>query len=563
MLATRGARPVLVLVAIGAVLGAVVGLQTPRLLGHASNDFVASGSPSVRAEAAVERASGLSAAPQLLVVVSAPTRSRLARVSAAIRAERMFPRVGAPIYSADRASALVAGYARGGESQALWRSAAERIASELNVVPGVEVGGTALATVQVNDQVQRDLTRAEELAFPILFLLALFVFRSVVAALLPLLCGALTIVGSLLLLRAVNGITPVSTYALNIVTGAGLGLGIDYSLLLVSRYREELARSGPGAEAVRVDAADGRPDGRVQLGDRRRVDRDAHRLSARVPSLDGHRRRARRAAGGPDLADRPAHRSSSCSARASTRSRCNGGAGPPSGPRVASTAAGTGSRTALMRRPVPVAIAASVAPPRAAALPFLSIRFTGIDASVLPPNVSSRAVDTARPARLSRRARHTRLRGRSTASAAEARAYARRARALPEAAVVLPPRLVGAGVWEVQASSGAAFLDVASQRLVRAVARACRAARSSAARPRSSSTRSTSIGSHLPLAIGLLCVATFLLLYLATRSLVLPLKALLMNGLTSRRDVRDPRLRLPGRPPARGCSTTGARARSS
>ena len=66
------------------------------------------------------------------------------------------------------------------------------------------MGGTALATVQVNDQIQHDLTRAEKIAFPILFLLALWVFRSVVAALLPILCGALTILGALLLLRLLD-----------------------------------------------------------------------------------------------------------------------------------------------------------------------------------------------------------------------------------------------------------------------------------------------------------------------------------------------------------------------
>ena len=83
-----------------------------------------------------------------------------------------------------------------------------------------------------------------------LFVLALIVFGSGVAALLPLVCGALTILGALLLLRLLDVATPISTYALNIVTGAGLGLAIDYSLLLVSRYREELAQRGPGADAV-------------------------------------------------------------------------------------------------------------------------------------------------------------------------------------------------------------------------------------------------------------------------------------------------------------------------
>ena len=129
------------------------------------------------------------------------------------------------------------------------------MAARLSTVPGTAAGGAAIGTSQVNRQVQQDLTHAEELAFPVLFVLALIVFGSGVAALLPLVCGALTILGALLLLRLLDVATPISTYALNIVTGAGLGLAIDYSLLLVSRYREELAQRGPGADAVRATVA--------------------------------------------------------------------------------------------------------------------------------------------------------------------------------------------------------------------------------------------------------------------------------------------------------------------
>ena len=94
-----------------------------------------------------------------------------------------------------------------------------RVNDRLAAIGDVAMGGTALATTQVNHQVQHDLTFAEEIAFPLLFLLALWVFRSVVAALLPLVCGALTILGGLLVLRVVDAAMPVSTYALNIVTG--------------------------------------------------------------------------------------------------------------------------------------------------------------------------------------------------------------------------------------------------------------------------------------------------------------------------------------------------------
>src|SRR3954471_23786326 len=131
------------------------------------------------------------------------------------------------------------------------QDAAKSIADELDGQPGVSVGGIALAQEQVNKQVEKDLRMAEILAFPILFLLSLVFFRSGVAALLPLLIGGLAIVGTFLLLRLANEFVDVSIFALNLTTGLGLGLAIDYSLFVVSRYREEIAKVGPGAEAMK------------------------------------------------------------------------------------------------------------------------------------------------------------------------------------------------------------------------------------------------------------------------------------------------------------------------
>ena len=98
---------------------------------------------------------------------------------------------------------------------------------------------------------EKDLRTAEMLAFPILFLLSLIFFRSGVAALLPLMIGGLAIVGTFLLLRVANEFVDVSIFALNLTTGLGLGLAIDYSLFVVSRYREEIAKFGPGAQAMK------------------------------------------------------------------------------------------------------------------------------------------------------------------------------------------------------------------------------------------------------------------------------------------------------------------------
>ena len=119
-------------------------------------------------------------------------------------------------------------------------------------MPYVTLGGGVFAAPQVADQVSADIARAELIAFPILFLLTLLVFRSAVAALLPLAVGASTILLSFLAIRAVNQINPMSIFSLNLINGLGLGLAIDYSLFMVSRFREELAararpRGGAGA----------------------------------------------------------------------------------------------------------------------------------------------------------------------------------------------------------------------------------------------------------------------------------------------------------------------------
>ena len=128
------------------------------------------------------------------------------------------------------------------------QDAASSIADMLAGKPGVSVGGLSLAQQQVNKQTESDLRRAEMLAFPLLFLLSLLFFRSAVAAALPLLVGGLAIVGTFLILRIASEFGSISIFALNLTTGLGLGLAIDYSLFMVSRYREELASRGVDSE---------------------------------------------------------------------------------------------------------------------------------------------------------------------------------------------------------------------------------------------------------------------------------------------------------------------------
>jgi RND superfamily putative drug exporter len=105
----------------------------------------------------------------------------------------------------------------------------------------VRVGGFGSAFHEVNSVVEHDLLRAESFAVPLTLLLLLFVFGSLVAAAMPLTIGGVAVVGTLLTLRVLDGITPISVFAVNLTTVLGLGLAIDYSLFIVSRFREELA----------------------------------------------------------------------------------------------------------------------------------------------------------------------------------------------------------------------------------------------------------------------------------------------------------------------------------
>jgi putative drug exporter of the RND superfamily len=120
-----------------------------------------------------------------------------------------------------------------------WRGTAGVDAAAVDV----EVGGFAEVYHEVGDTIEEDLLRAETIALPITLVLLILVFGSVVAASLPLVIGVMSIVGTFLVLRVLAGLTDVSIYALNLTTALGLGLAIDYSLFVVSRYREELRRT--------------------------------------------------------------------------------------------------------------------------------------------------------------------------------------------------------------------------------------------------------------------------------------------------------------------------------
>ena len=406
------------------------------------------------------------------------------------------------------------------------QDAAEHVVDALESEPGVTAGGPAVANLEVNEQVERDLQRAELFAFPILLLLALLFFRSLVAALLPLMVGALSIVATFFMLRMASELGAISVFALNLVIGLGLGLAIDYSLFIVSRYREEIAVRGPGLEAMRRTMATA---GRTVLFSAITVAGAAASLVVfpqnflfsmgiggalvaliaatialivlpAVLVLLGERVNAL----APGFLQRRAERD----ARA--------------------TEQGFWYRLsrAVMRFPGRIAIASAVLL-IALGIPFLGIKFTTVDAQVLPESASARQVDDVLRAEFPPY-RDTPATLAVAGSSADAERVAAEAAALPGAAGVAPPVALEGDVHAIQVYSAAGPLAESSKQLVRDL-RALDGDPGVTGATASFLDLQASLGDHLPIVLAILAVITFVVLFLFTGSVVLPLKQLLMN----------------------------------
>lgn len=119
------------------------------------------------------------------------------------------------------------------------REISDKLPSKINGVE-IYVGGTGAILNGINGQITEDIKFAETVSIPLTMILLLFIFGTAVAAGMPLIVGLTSILGAMFGIWAVAQFTDVSVFALNLITGLGLGLGIDYSLLVVNRFREEI-----------------------------------------------------------------------------------------------------------------------------------------------------------------------------------------------------------------------------------------------------------------------------------------------------------------------------------
>ena len=145
------------------------------------------------------------------------------------------------LVSRDGKSGLIVAGISGDESklQEYTKDLSDRLVHDRDGVT-VRAGGDAMVNVEITEQSRRDLLLMESLAIPISFVVLVWVFGGVLAAAVPLAVGGLAILGSLAVLRGVSSFADVSIFALNLSAAMGLALAIDYTLLIISRYRDEL-----------------------------------------------------------------------------------------------------------------------------------------------------------------------------------------------------------------------------------------------------------------------------------------------------------------------------------
>ncbi|MQA75541.1 MAG: MMPL family transporter [Solirubrobacterales bacterium] len=545
-LASSAPRRILLVAAAVALAAALAGWPAVGALSPFTSDHP--GTESARAHELVGAASGtdpyygLAALVRSRAPVDSPgARARVRRVAATLRAEPLVSEVehfystrDPALVSRDgRSTYLLAGLRPAPLADQL--AAARRLEAALAERRGVTLGGRAAFYQHGNDTAKTDLVRAEAIALPLLFAITLWVFRGVVAALMPLLVGGFTIALSLLGLRVLGELTDVSTYALNITTALGLGLAVDYSLLILSRYREEARAAGYGREALRrtLERA-----GRTVLFSGLTVSGAGAALlvfpqpflrsvglgTILVASL----------AATVALLVLPAALAL-LGRRVDALAPASWQQGVERDARASPTGRWYRLSRFVARRPrliAPLCAALLLA----LSLPIVDLRVTQVDHRVLPTSSPDRQVtetlraDFPSPYRTAPVIVAVRA---PAAARAELRGLAERLSALPGAAAASAPERLSDSVWRIDVLSEADPLSEQSQDLVSDVRAVVPPALALVGGESAALVDlKESLGERLPLAAAILIALTLILLFRATGSVILPLKTVVMNALT-------------------------------
>ena len=569
-LSDRHPKRVLAVIAVVFVIAIVFGAPVAGMM-HANDPFNDHSSQSIQVNRIIGHATGELAGPQVIALVKPPggvnapgTAALVGNVSAALRQEPTVTRVQSfystrsrAFVSNDGQYTYVAAYFKNVSDNDA-SNAASRLLDRVSKPPEVKLGGPAVAGQQIGAQVGKDLGVAEGLAFPILFILSLFVFRGVVAALMPLFVGGIAVLVTFLALRIVNSFLPLSQFALNIVIGLGLGLAIDYSLFVVSRYREELAKVGQDPAHEKIYGA--------------------------VPRTEAHGRF-------PGTESEALHRAIYTAGRTITYSAATvtlalaslcimpmpfqysmgiGGAltaiiavttalvALPAllavlGPRINSLAPKRWQRSAertarldtsgpwyrlvqwVMRHAVPVATVCIVAL-IALGLPFFTgVKFIGVDSSVVPTSLSARQVDDILVSRfpVDSSSQITALVRAPASAAPQMAALTTSVRAFPGALQAGgPPTALPGGYWTFAVLPAHRPLDAQTISLVKQIRAHQNPAIETTGNTSQFIDQKSTISSRLPVIALVLCLLTACVLFLMTGSVVLPIKSIIMSFLS-------------------------------
>ena len=538
----NGRRVLLVSVLAAAIAGAF-GFGVAKHMSPYGADDPAT--QSVQATARFEAAAGRKIAPGIVAIVSTgdvrsgAAERRVEQVAGLLRAG---PDVASAVsfyethdpamVSRDGRLTYVLAYFKPRSDRQL-EDAARRIEDQFAGQHDIRLGGEQIANAQANTQVGHDLARAELLAFPFIFLLSLLFFRSLLAALLPPLLGGLAIVVTFFALRIVASFTDLSVFALNFVTGMGLGLAIDYSLFMVSRYREEAVTSGFGVLTLQ----------RTLQSAGRTILFSSLTVAAALASLAIFPQRFLYSMG---IAGAVVALVAATLALVVLPALLT-----VLGPRVNALAPSWLQRAAdrdarpahsgawyrlsrfVMRRPGRVA-AVSAALLIALGLPVIGIKFISVTAGVLPQSASARQVDDT----LARQFPPNRTSPVEVVVGApykspQVKALSAQINRLPDVSAVAPAQPAGTHNSLLAVAPLQRPLSGPTKQLVRNI-RAIQAPVyvGVAGQTAAFLDLEHSLGAHLPAVLAVIIAATLIVLFLFTGSVVLPFKAVVMNALS-------------------------------